>query len=672
MRRTCKLLGQTNRRRAPAMMTIGIAIALIASPLIASPLFAVAPQNEELDGRIKQGSEFQRKIPLKQLLDLEHPVVIARYDGDKQLTNVDLYRKLTDRSRPLPKPALELLQDDPDKVLKPLITETIGHEIIFQRALQDEDYTLSEPTAAMVKARDAKINKLILEDEVLSKLSPISEEQIQEYYNLQRDEFTTPFQFRIRSIFLMTYQPYTVQQGDTLESIAEKISGDRALAERIIDEATKEPRAGERPPKSAREEAAAVRPLLEGEKLLAPMNKEKMQEVRQRMEAIKKQLDEGGDFQQLAREHTEDPSQGELSMYLPSGPKPMIPEVFAAAQQLSVGSCSDILQTKHGFQIIKMEEKHEAETMPLEEARAQIKGNLEGQAREQGVQKFWDSMMETPELKINMENLMAKNAADDLEIATLGAFKYLWRDLRADAQEQGIPAGQEDRLKLMKRSQKLNGAVYMAFVAEKRYMDHPEVKNAVQIAHKEAVISQYLKLLVDKRLDGISEAELRAFYEKNKQQIKLPASSRVYEIIKRVGTDPEAIAAAMAELTEVQKQIRTLEDMKRVAGSEVNLEPLRQNQGFRGDVHDSYRGNDFMFRVKLLELNQVHGPFEGLINGVPDVFLIWIESRQPERTPSFEGFEEPIKGIYKNTMLNSTAEKIVQEIAAAAKIEYLY
>lgn len=81
-------------------------------------------------------------------------------------------------------------------------------------------------------------------------------------------------------------------------------------------------------------------------------------EQRSKVEDLATRINQGGDFAALAKEFSEDPGSkdegGDLGL---SSPGAYVKEFEDAAYQLEPGEVSDIVQTKHGFHIIKMTER---------------------------------------------------------------------------------------------------------------------------------------------------------------------------------------------------------------------------------------------------------------------------------------------------------------------------
>lgn len=79
--------------------------------------------------------------------------------------------------------------------------------------------------------------------------------------------------------------------------------------------------------------------------------------VLERAKSVLQRLREGGDFAQLAREYSDDPSGssgGELGWF---GRGDMVPEFDRASFSLKVGEISDLVRTRFGYHIIQVEER---------------------------------------------------------------------------------------------------------------------------------------------------------------------------------------------------------------------------------------------------------------------------------------------------------------------------
>lgn len=100
----------------------------------------------------------------------------------------------------------------------------------------------------------------------------------------------------------------------------------------------------------------------------------KRSEALSKIKNIKKQLDNGADFDDLASKNSEDSSAkngGDLGFF---GRGQMVPEFEKAAFSLPVGGVSDVVETEFGYHLIKVTEKKAARKLKYED----IKGDLAG------------------------------------------------------------------------------------------------------------------------------------------------------------------------------------------------------------------------------------------------------------------------------------------------------
>lgn len=108
-------------------------------------------------------------------------------------------------------------------------------------------------------------------------------------------------------------------------------------------------------------------------------------EKRDQAEKLAGRIDEGTAFERLASLHSDCPSGkkgGDLG-YFPKGR--MVPAFDAAAFGLPVGEVSPVVETEFGYHLIKVVDRKDPRTAPLEEIREQLTSLLNGQKREQAI-----------------------------------------------------------------------------------------------------------------------------------------------------------------------------------------------------------------------------------------------------------------------------------------------
>lgn len=106
-------------------------------------------------------------------------------------------------------------------------------------------------------------------------------------------------------------------------------------------------------------------------------------EKRAKLVEIKKQIDSGADFSELAEESSQDTGSatrgGNLGYF---GRGMMIPAFEEVAFSLGTGEVSDIVETKFGYHLIKVTGRKEAGVVPLEEVREQVAFYLDNQKKQ--------------------------------------------------------------------------------------------------------------------------------------------------------------------------------------------------------------------------------------------------------------------------------------------------
>lgn len=120
---------------------------------------------------------------------------------------------------------------------------------------------------------------------------------------------------------------------------------------------------------------------------------------------VKKELADGADFAELAKEYSTDTSNkdvgGELG-YIIKGQ--MVAEFEEASFSMNVGEISDPVKTKYGYHIINVEDKKEAHAAKYEDHKTEIKETLLNQK----MQTEYNSWLEKKYKEYKVENLLAK------------------------------------------------------------------------------------------------------------------------------------------------------------------------------------------------------------------------------------------------------------------------
>ena len=130
-------------------------------------------------------------------------------------------------------------------------------------------------------------------------------------------------------------------------------------------------------------------------------------ETEEEAQAVKKELDEGADFAELAKEKSTAPSGpagGTLGWF---GPGMMVPAFETAVAELEVGAVSEPVETQFGWHVIKLDEKRQKEAPKLED----VKDELETQVRQVKAQTLIEKTTEAADVD--------RSAADTIDPSVL-------------------------------------------------------------------------------------------------------------------------------------------------------------------------------------------------------------------------------------------------------------
>ena len=114
--------------------------------------------------------------------------------------------------------------------------------------------------------------------------------------------------------------------------------------------------------------------------------------AREKISAIEQELQDGADFATLATERSEAPSApkgGDLGFF---GRGQMVAPFEDAAFALQAGEISEVVETQFGYHIIKLEERREAQTVPVEEAAERISAYLTQNKLQEAVEDLVDEL----------------------------------------------------------------------------------------------------------------------------------------------------------------------------------------------------------------------------------------------------------------------------------------
>jgi peptidyl-prolyl cis-trans isomerase D len=160
-----------------------------------------------------------------------------------------------------------------------------------------------------------KARYILIDTAKLSETLPVSQADLQAYYNQHQDEFRIPETVTVRHILIKTPTP----------------GADGKIDQAGVDAA------------------------------------------KAKAEDVQKQLKAGGNFAELAKKYSDDPGSASNGGLLPPLTKGRtVPEFEQAAFSTPKGQMTGIIRTNYGFHIIEVEDKQSARVKPLDEVKPQI------------------------------------------------------------------------------------------------------------------------------------------------------------------------------------------------------------------------------------------------------------------------------------------------------------
>lgn len=136
-------------------------------------------------------------------------------------------------------------------------------------------------------------------------------------------------------------------------------------------------------------------------------------DTRELAEEIVAKLKKGGDFAELAREHSLSPDSkrgGDLGYFDAS----TYPEVFAeACQKLEIGGTSGVVATDYGYQIFQLLDRREPRQKTLEDVAPSIRHTLAEERGESAFEKWFENLKKRSNISINKDALAEVRLEDE-------------------------------------------------------------------------------------------------------------------------------------------------------------------------------------------------------------------------------------------------------------------
>jgi parvulin-like peptidyl-prolyl isomerase len=125
--------------------------------------------------------------------------------------------------------------------------------------------------------------------------------------------------------------------------------------------------------------------------------------LRAKAESVLQQLRTGGEFTALARQYSDGPSAETGGLLGTFKPGELLPGFEEAAAQLQPGQISDVVRTRIGFHIIRLEARQAASMRPFAEVQEELKSEILRDKTERKYQEWLESLRQQAYVKILYE-----------------------------------------------------------------------------------------------------------------------------------------------------------------------------------------------------------------------------------------------------------------------------
>lgn len=132
--------------------------------------------------------------------------------------------------------------------------------------------------------------------------------------------------------------------------------------------------------------------------------------AREKIDRAAKRVKGGEDFAKVAKEVSDCPSKekgGDLGYF---GHGQMVPEFETAAFALEPGQMSDVVETKFGYHVIKLEDKKTGDKVPYDQVKEDILRNLTNQKAEEEVGKYVEELRKNAKVEVLLKDAPAEAA----------------------------------------------------------------------------------------------------------------------------------------------------------------------------------------------------------------------------------------------------------------------
>lgn len=489
-----------------------------------------------------------------------------------------------------------------------LIKEYVEDRVIYEDALKDKLDQTPEFEKSYQDLKDRLMLDTLFTKEVREKAVP-SEDEMKKYYDAHKEDFASPETFSIRHIFVDTSKTR----------------------------------------KTAAEKAEALKKI---------------------QEAYAK-LQKGESFESVAKIYSESSppeKRGEVNGPFKIGE--ILKDVETTALALQDGHYSGIIDTKHGYTIVYLEEHKLAHINAFNDVKDSVKSVLESQKIPPLRDKVIKDAQANVKPVLHYEYLSDSSAKNKSVLFELPGLKMTLGELRE--REKGA----QSKITVDQEKKYLDGMVLnrqLILLAEKLKLEKdPTVVTGLEDFKKRQLMESWINKKVTEELK-VTDADLKDYYQKNTARFFTQKKIDAHEIYIRAdfanATTMSSRSIAMSNAKDtadwIVEQLKKGGDFAQLA-KKYSADPDAKNGGDLGWVQMGPHGHRFDMAAFKLKKGEVSDPIE-----MPEGYTIIkvTDIKEPQQM-TFEEAKNEVRQFVEQTQKLKLRDKILNNELKRVKLKY--
>jgi len=381
---------------------------------------------------------------------------------------------------------------------------------------------------------------------------------------------------------------------------------------------------------------------------------------REKGEKIVGELKKGADFAHLVEKESED-SDGIKKKGGDVGFKrrdELPKEIADAAFGMKEGEISGLINTAHGFHIIKLEERRvPAETISDKEKKRTERVIFSEKEREKN-KEYLTKLRETAKVTINEDILKNIKRDEEFDGGKGIAATVEGEDIKKDevlARLRSAPLGRDedemDRLKKLVIDSLINQRLLDREVDRRNYEKNEDFSYSLLIA-KEAVLNRLFKNKIIAAAIKVDDEEIRRYYDDNKKLFK----------------EPEKIRMSTIKIKEKEKAERIIGELKKGADFDITASDMSNSDVSKGEdtgwLYVNMLPPDIKDGLNKMKVGEIYGPF----NFEKDFIIIKLTGKEEGEFRDFESVRDSIIESLSKKKYEQLMSDYLMKLRAVSKI----